>query len=162
MKKSLVTLILISFFAGTALAGTLRLKDYDTGLGIKIGMVPGLTAKHFFNASAAVEGVLTYRWSGLNLTGLAEFHLPVFDTEGMYFYYGGGLHVGVWDSAKAKDQPATGRKLNFGIDGIVGLEYDFRDVPLSLGLDWKPNFNIITDSWLIVDEISLVLRYLIR
>jgi hypothetical protein len=162
MKNSLVKLILISILTGTCFAGTLKSQDYDTGLGIKVGMVPGLTAKHFFTTKGAIDGILTYRWAGINLTGLAEFHLSVFDTEGMYFYYGGGLHVGVWDSGKAKDQPASGRKMNFGIDGIAGLEYDFRDVPLSLGLDWKPNFNIVTDSWLIIDEISLVLRYLIR
>ena len=75
---------------------------------------------------------------------------------------GGGLHLGVWDSGKALDKPATGSKFNFGIDGIAGLEYAFFDVPVSVGLDWKPNFNIVTDSRIIMDEISLVLRYLIR
>ena len=157
MKRTPATLLLLFILVSTG-----HSRDYHTGIGIKAGMVPGISAKHFFTTNAAFEGVLTYRWEGLNLTGLAEFHLPVFDTEGMYFYYGGGLHVGVWDSGRAKDKIPTGHKLNLGIDGIVGLEFAFSEVPVSLGLDWKPNFNIITDSWMIIDEISLTLRYLIR
>ncbi len=125
-------------------------------------MAPGITAKYFPTTNAALEGIATFRWGGVNVTGLAEFHVPVFDTKGMTFYYGGGVHLGVWDSGKAIDKPDTGSKFNFGIDGIVGLEYAFFKAPLSLGLDWKPNFNIVTDSRLIMDEISFHVRYLIR
>ena len=162
MKGSRTRLIVTFFITLLAYPGNLDAQDYHTGIGIKAGMAPGISVKHFFTTDAALEGVLTYRWAGLNVAGLAEFHHSVFDTRGMYFYYGGGLHAGVWDSGEAKDQPPSGRKLNFGIDGIVGLEYGFFHVPLSLGMDWKPNFNIVTDSWLIIDEISLTLKYLIR
>ncbi len=157
MKKHITILSFLVFLGNPAMS-----QDYSTGIGIKIGMAPGLSAKYFLTKNAAVEGIASFRWKGANLTGLAEFHVPVFDTEGMYFYYGGGIHIGYWDSGKALDKPASGRKLNLGIDGIVGLEYAFSDVPLSLGLDWKPNFNIITDSRLIIDELSLVLRFLVR
>lgn len=157
MKKSIIILIFLLLSASDG-----NTQDYDTGIGIKAGMVPGISAKHFLTRYGALEGIATYRWNGVNLTGLVEFHIPVFDTEGMYFFYGGGIHAGLWDSGKARDRSPTGRKLNLGIDGIVGLEYVFFDVPLSLGLDWKPNWNIITDSRLIIDEISLSLRYLFR
>ncbi len=143
-----------------ALAGNAQ--DYKTGIGVKVGMVPGISAKHFLTTNGALEGIVTFRWGGANFTGLGEFHLPVFDTDGMSFYYGGGIHVGVWDSGLAKDQAASGHQLNLGIDGIVGLEYAFFDVPLSLGLDWKPSFNIFQDSRMIIDEISFSLRYIIR
>lgn len=155
MKKFLLILVFLLLMAGTG-----NTQDYDIGIGIKVGMVPGISAKHFLTRYAAIEGIATYRWNGGNLTCLAEFHIPVFDTEGMYFYYGGGIHAGIWDSGIAKDGTATGHKLNLGIDGIVGLEYVFSDVPLSLGVDWKPNWNIITNSRLVIDEISLSLRYL--
>ena len=157
MKKIIASLF---FLLLITLAG--RGQDYHTGIGVKIGMAPGISAKYFLTTNAALEGVLTYRWQGLNLTGLGEFHIPVFDTEGMYFFYGGGFHAGVWDSGLAMDKASGGRKLNLGIDGIVGLEHAFSGIPLSLGLDWKPNFNIITDSRLIIDEISFTMRYLIR
>jgi hypothetical protein len=156
MNKT-TTLLLLAVIVQGGMA-----QDYDTGIGAKIGMTPGITAKHFFTTNGALEGILTYRWEGVNLTGLAEFHIPVFDTEGFCFYYGGGLHIGVWDSGKAVDKASTGHKMNMGIDGILGLEYAFSDVPFSLGLDWKPNWNIFTDSRIIIDEISLVARYIIR
>lgn len=157
MKKTIITFCILLLFTWMGKA-----QDYHTGLGIKAGMAPGISAKHFVTTNAALEGILTARWGGANLTGLGEFHLPVFDTEGMYFYYGGGIHVGMWDSGKAKDEPASGNKLNLGIDAIVGLEYAFFDIPLSLGLDWKPGFNIISDSRLIIDEIAFSVRYLFR
>ena len=157
MKQSLIILSFL-FLIGW----NVRSQDYDLGLGIKAGMAPGITAKFFLARYAALEGIATFRWGGVNVSGLAEFHVPVFDTKGMNFYYGGGIHLGVWDSGKAVDRPDTGSKFNFGIDGIVGLEYAFFKAPLSLGLDWKPNFNIVTDSRMIIDEISFVARYLIR
>jgi hypothetical protein len=157
MKKTIL-IILMTIFLGSALMS----QDYDTGIGLKVGMAPGLSVKHFFTTNGALEGIATYRWNGVNVTGLAEFHLPVFDTEGMYFFYGGGIHLGVWDSGKAIDKLPTGSKFNFGVDGVIGIEYAFSDVPLCLGLDWKPNVNIVTDTRFIMDEISIILRYIIR
>lgn len=162
MKKTAFTLFLLALLAESCSAVILRNKPYHMGAGLKIGMAPGLTLKYFYNPVVAFDGILTYRWSGMNLAGLAEFHVSVFDTKGMYFYYGGGLHAGYWDPELARDKPAGGRKLNFGIDAIAGLEYGFPRFPMSIGLDWKPNYNIVTDHRLIIDEISLVLRYLIR
>ncbi|MFC2115641.1 hypothetical protein ACFLTU_04160 [Bacteroidota bacterium] len=157
MKNPIVVFLILLLIAGTGKA-----QDYDTGLGIKVGMAPGITAKHFVTTDAALEGIITARWGGANLSALGEFHLPVFDTQGMNFFYGGGVHIGVWDVGKARDKEDKGNKLNFGIDGIVGLEYAFFDVPLSLGLDWKPSFNIISDAWLIIDEIAFSIRYLLQ
>jgi hypothetical protein len=157
MKKTLLILLLAISTLGMG-----KTQDYDTGIGVKIGMAPGISVKHFITTNAAFEGIATFRWRGANLTGLAEFHLPVFDTEGFTFYYGGGLHLGVWDSGIALGKAETGRKFNFGIDGVLGLEYAFPRLPLSLGLDWKPGFNIVTDPRLIIDEISLVARFLLK
>lgn len=139
-----------------------KAQDYHSGAGLKVGMAPGVTAKHYLNRSAALEGILSFRWKGANLAGLGEFHLPVFDTEGMRFYYGLGMHFGVWDSGLAIDRAASGKRFNMGVDGVVGLEYSFFHFPLSLGMDWKPNVNLITDTRLIIDEISFCARFLIR
>jgi hypothetical protein len=157
MKKIITTFFLVFLLVMAGIS-----QDYETGIGIKVGMVPGISAKHFLTTNKALEGNVTIRWGGANFTALGEFHYPMFDTDGMSFYYGGGFHIGVWDSGLARDQPASGHQLNMGIDGIVGLEYAFFDVPISLGLDWKPNFNIFQDSRMIIDEISFCIRYLIR
>ncbi len=138
-------------------------QDYHTGLGIRLGYASGITAKHFFTTDAAVEGILTTRWDGFNITGLYERHLPVFDTEGFYFLYGGGGHFGLWDIKKFNpDSDQSGNQVFLGIDGIIGLEYIFADVPLSLGLDWKPGFNFISEFGFAFDEIALSVRYLFK
>ena len=138
-------------------------QDYHTGLGIRLGLSNGITVKHFITTDDAVEGILTARWNGFNITGLYERHLPVFDTEGFYFLYGGGVHFGIWDAQKFDpDSDKSGNQFFLGIDGILGLEYVFADVPLSLGLDWKPGFNMVSRFGLTYDEIALSVRYLFK
>jgi hypothetical protein len=158
MKK--IALILVMF---VGLAGGLSAQDYHTGLGIRGGFSNGISVKHFYTTDIAVEGILTTRWNGFKVTGLAEWHIPVFDTEGLYFYYGGGAHIGIWDSEKDYfGEPVSGTGFFLGIDGVIGLEYAFPGIPLSIGLDWKPGFEIITDFGFAHDEIALSVRYLFR
>jgi hypothetical protein len=158
MKRKAITLLFLTLFLSTVEA-----QDYDTGLGLRASVSPGISVKHFFTTNMAGEGILTVRWGGFNATGLAEWHLPVFDTEGFYFYYGGGAHVGVWDSAKDYYSSTTqGTTFFLGVDGIIGLEYDFFDIPLSIGLDWKPGMNVIADFGFFWDDLALSFRYLFR
>jgi hypothetical protein len=158
MRRKAISLLFLTFFIFTVKA-----QDYDTGLGLRASVSPGISVKHFFTTNMAGEGILTVRWGGFNATGLAEWHLPVFDTEGFYFYYGGGAHLGVWDSGRDY-YSSTKQGTNFflGVDGIIGLEYDFFDIPLSIGLDWKPGMNVIADFGFFWDDLALSFRYLFR
>lgn len=141
---------------------TMPAQDYETGLGVKIGMSPGISAKHFITTNGALEGIATVRHRGANFTALGEFHLPVFDTDGMSLYYGGGLHAGVWDTGLARNQGTSGRRFNMGIDGIIGLEHTFFYAPIAIGLDWKPYINLIRDRRLIIDELSFTIKFIFR
>jgi len=156
-------LIISSLLIGMAASPVLMAQDYHTGLGIRGGFSNGITLKHFYTTDIAVEGILTTRWQGFKITGLAEWHIPVFDTEGLYFFYGGGIHLGIWDSeADYFGNQVAGNSLFLGIDGIIGLEYAFPGIPLSLGLDWKPGFEIVSDFGFAHDEIAFSARYLFR
>ena len=140
-----------------------KAQDYHTGLGLRASMAPGISVKHFITTDMAGEGILTARWGGFNATALAEFHLPVFDTEGFYFFYGGGAHLGVWDTGRDfYGDTRDGTRLFLGIDGIIGLEYAFLDIPLSVGMDWKPGMNFLADFGLFFDDLAISLRYLFR
>jgi len=161
MKKFVFIAMLM--VTGLGASHPLMSQDYDTGLGLRGGFSSGISVKHFYTTDIAIEGILTARWNGFKITGLAEWHLPVFDTEGMYFYYGGGAHFGIWDTEKDYfGDPEQGDKLFLGVDGVIGLEYAFPGIPLSLGLDWKPGFEIISDLGFAHDEIALSVRYLFR
>jgi hypothetical protein len=47
-----------------------------------------------------------------------------------------------------------------GIDGILGLEYNFVEVPINLSIDWKPSFNIVNNHDFWADGGALSIRYI--
>ncbi|HYW97041.1 MAG TPA: hypothetical protein VE870_15715 [Bacteroidales bacterium] len=165
MKSSLirsgVTTILIIFFT-TACASAQR--DYETGIGLRAGVSYGLTVKHFMSERSAWEGILTTRWEGFLLTGLYELHQDVFNTTNFNFFYGVGGHLGSWHGdVGPHDWFHDGNQhLAIGVDGILGLEYTFDEVPFSISIDWKPSFNIAEHTVFLADEAGLSIRYAIK
>ena len=135
-------------------------QDYKTSIGLRGGWTSGITAKHFISDGRAIEGIFSSgwrRWHGYQITGLYEIHKPGFvkdGAEGFYWFYGGGAHfAGGYIYEKWYNQPGQGY-LNghteiyhysaLGIDGIFGLEYKIADLPITLGVDVKPFFEIAT------------------
>jgi len=136
-------------------------QDYKTGIGLRGGLSNGLTVKHFIKENTALEGILSTRWSGFNITGLYEINnRGAFDVNRLNWYYGAGAHIGFWDSDASWAAEDHGAYTVIGIDGILGIEYNFEAIPLNLSLDWKPAINLIgyTQSWF--DEVALSLRFI--
>ncbi len=152
MKK--YVLIVILFLSVNSLV---KAQDYENAVGLRFGLSNGVTLKHFISTSDAVEGILSTRWGGFNLTGLYERHTSAFDTDGLYFFYGAGAHIGSFNNSWFAD---TDSHIVIGIDGIIGLEYVFTEVPLNLSLDWKPGFNLIGYTGFWGDELALSVRYM--
>jgi len=155
MKKMMI-LFLIAFFLGSAGYA----QDYNTGIGLRAGFSNGLTVRHFIGSNTALEGILTSRWRGFEITGLYELQYVAFNTERLNWYFGGGAHVGFWNGDYAYWGDNGNTYTVVGIDGILGLEYNFREVPLNLSLDWKPAFNIIGYSGFWGDGGALSIRYI--
>jgi len=136
MKRIIVTVAILLVFSFQGFT-----QDYGTAIGVRGTYVSGLTIKHFFDETKAGEGILAFgRW-GFNVTGLYEFHAPAFDAERLKWYYGGGAHLGQWND----DYPSLvneGANFVMGIDGILGLEYKIKEIPITLSADWKPTFNL--------------------
>jgi hypothetical protein len=153
MKRCVLTLIIACCIVLMANA-----QDYKTGIGLRAGFSSGLTLKHFKSRKIALEGLLTTRWQGFDITGLYEVHNKAFDVNNLNWYYGGGAHIGFYNGNYA-DWGRTGTTYTvIGIDGILGLEYTFDEIPINLGIDWKPTFNLIgyTGIW---SEGALSIRY---
>jgi len=137
MKK----LVLIFTFA-VCLNGFIDAQDYRTGIGLRAGPYYGLTVKHFTGSKTALEGLLT-RWSGIDITVLYEIHYRAFDVNGLNWYFGLGGHIGFWEGSHLNNGTAGTNYTIIGLDGILGLEYNFSEVPVNISVDWKPAFNII-------------------
>lgn len=155
MKKiGLTVLLAVSlFFIGNA-------QDYNTGIGLRGGFSNGLTVKHFISEKAALEGILASRWSGFEITGLYEIHHRAFDTDRLNWYYGFGAHIGFWNGKKVPWSENDDQYTVVGVDGILGLEYNFREVPINLSIDWKPELNFYGYSGFWADGGALSIRYI--
>lgn len=127
-------------------------QDYNWAVGVRLGgEMGGASLKYKFNTANALEAIVAAPWdSGFALTALYERYIPVIG-KGFHFYYGAGAHVGSW-KYKSKN------KFSLGIDGIIGLEYKLKDVPLAFSLDYKPVFNVVEKTKFYLADIALGIR----
>ncbi len=138
MKKYLfiIVLILSASFASKA-------QDYKTAVGLRIGAYNGASIKHFIKEKSALEGILTTRWNSVQLTGLYEYHLDFPDVDELNWYFGGGASFRNYNASNKNNYAYNATSL--GLVGVIGLEYTFIDIPLSLSLDWMPYFPLVYD-----------------
>ena len=158
MRKRLIFVAIALFFSFGGLTTYGQL--YETGVGARLGFFNGLTVKHFIQEGRAVEGILSTRWDGFIITGLYEIQRPFADVNNLEWFYGGGLHVGFWQSGRYHFD--TNAQSVLGLDLILGAEYTFDEVPFSASVDWKPAFNVIGDTNWWGDGIALSIRYTFR
>jgi len=143
--------------------------DYKTAAGVRLGTANGVNIKHAIGNVSTVEGILSVRWEGFILTGLYEFNQDIFDDPNMNFYYGAGAHIGAWDLDRRrepwdpKDNDIDGSSyFALGLDGIVGMEYTFTEVPFAVSLDWKPAFNLLENPGFWFDHLGLSVRFIVN
>src|SRR6478736_2008211 len=120
--------------------------QYRTAIGLRVGGTSGITVKHQFMDRLYGEAIVGSFSNGFSLTGLVEKMAPVVNAEGLYFYYGGGAHVAVYND-KEIFYSRFGREVKyhdnndvaFGINVIGGLEYKLpNDIPIAISMDVKP------------------------
>lgn len=155
MRKKLTVLLLAICISSISYT-----QDYNTGIGIRLGYSNGLTIKHFIGSSSALEGILSSRWRGFQLTGLYEKNFNAFNTPRLNWFIGFGGHVGFWNGDHAYWGNKGESYTVVGIDGIIGLEYNFTELPINISIDWKPEFNIIGYSGFWGDGGALSVRYI--
>ncbi len=156
MKGKILVLVLIA----ASLSLQAKSQDYLNSVGARLGLSQGITLKHFVSRTDAVEGLLTARWAGFSITGLYERQMGAFDVERLYFYYGAGAHLGVWNGKINPWFDDRSGHTVIGIDGILGLEYVFNQIPFNISVDWKPGFNLIGYTGFWGDELALSFRFM--
>ena len=134
-------------------------QNYSTALGIK-GGYPGfgtLNIKHFLNKNTAIEGSL----GGFSKAGLGNGAFAIVDYEinnglesGFTWHYGGGAFLGFTNDL-------SDSYFHSGINGLVGLEYTFEEVPINCSIDTGP-FIFFTPYVSFAWGGGLAIRYAIR
>lgn len=149
MKKFLAIITIAVLFTAVASA-----QDYNNGIGLRAGFNQGITFKHFILTKSAIEVLMATRWRGIEVAGLFEIHNRAFDIDRFNWYFGAGAHIGFYGSGYG-----GGSGTFVGIDGILGLEYNFTELPINIGLDWKPAFDF-GYSHFFADGGALSVRYI--
>jgi len=151
MKKLQITISVLFIFlfgAGNAMAQEIQNGDVPPfGIGIRANPDgAGITAKYFFIPQISFEGMVnasggTYFGSGPSTTivGLAEYNL-IFNNPSWRAFIGPGGHITSW---KQYPEINNYRQTLIGIDGIIGLEYVFYEVPIGISIDVKPAMNFV-------------------
>lgn len=139
--------------------------EYRTALGLRMNGGYGISLRHMITDKNSIEGMLHSRWRGLVLTGLYQANFPVFTEPGFRFYMGAGGHIGFWNRKyhpwwdEKKNRYEDGQAAVIGIDGQIGLEYTFANIPLNLSIDWKPAINLIGINNYWGSDAALSVRY---
>lgn len=111
----------------------------------------GFTAKAYISKYLAFEGqlnvggVLSLPGESFTAVALLEGHIPLPDNSWRLFF-GGGIHAGAWNNgpwySERRDRWEYNRSEPIvGIDGIGGVEYVFKKIPLGVSADIKPAVN---------------------
>ena len=154
--KKLVRLIIIAF----SITAFNYSQDYSTGIGLRAGFESGITFKQFISSKSALEAIVATRWRGAEFTGLYEVHNMAFHTERLNWYFGFGAHIGFWNGNYVEWGTPGTRYAVLGIDGILGLEYNLKEIPVNIGVDWKPAFNVLGYEGFWVDGGAISIRYI--
>ena len=84
---------------------------------------------------------------GVGAEALYDFMYAPLGDENLYYYVGVGAYVWIGDP------------FGLGVPAEAGLEYRFGSVPLILGLDWRPAFQILDNTSFHADRFGLNLRF---
>ena len=124
---------------------------YEHAIGARIGSgyydVFSASYKTFIGASpSALEfnlgfkpfNVSNYSWVNLSLSATYQYHINISAVEGLSWFVGGGL------TAYNSFSDHAGYS-GFGLEiyPTGGVDYQFRDIPLNLSVDFRPGIQII-------------------
>jgi len=144
-------------------------QGYSQAVGIRGGISSGFEYRVFSDDYNSYKVLLSTRDRGLQFHAIKEFHRYDMFTfaEQLVFVYGAGVHVGYerWDVKHVDGNTSrysTRSSVIAGMDGLVGLEYVFYDVPISLGFEVKPYFDLFGRQFFDVDlfDFAFTVKYL--
>tara|TARA_B100000497_G_C7523181_1_gene317786 strand:+ start:200 stop:697 length:498 start_codon:yes stop_codon:yes gene_type:complete len=120
-------------------------QNYDTAIGLRFGYPLSASVKHFISETSALEGYIGYRsfstYSWTNISGAYLNHKSFEKSDGLQWYYGVGGAAFLWSYQDNYFGEFTGGA-SLGVQGYLGLDYHFKDIPLNLSLDWIPTIFI--------------------
>lgn len=151
--KIMYKFIFVLFVTGSLLLSSLHTQAQTKHeAGIRLGSIDqalstGFTYRYFLNEKTAVEGILNLRSNAIGVGALYERFNAITAVEGLQWFYGAGAYVGFQGTN------------NLGVTGIAGMDYTFKEVPVNLSVDWKPELNIIDNVAFRASTVAVSVRF---
>lgn len=144
-RFSILCLLFTILICSTATA------QYSHQAGVRLGSTDqivstGFTYRYHFNNNTAIEGILNTK-DIISIAALYEMFKPIKAVENLNWYYGAGAFVGL-----------KGIEV-LGITGIAGLDYQFKEVPINLSIDWKPELTLIESVRFRASTVAVSVRF---
>jgi len=118
--------------------------SYQQALGLKFPGGVSISYKSFISDNNNLEFQGTFKDGGFRLSGLYEFNFYTLNVDGLSWFVGPGAHLGFGkkDKYDANNKLVSKNSADIGIDGIIGLDYKIKDLPINISLDWQPSIVI--------------------
>lgn len=144
MKNKLVLLFCLSTFFINRLHAQ-REQPYTKSLGVRLGWLTGVSYKQYYTNLITFEGIIGTYYRGVLATGLVAYQTEIPGTTGLYFFAGGGIHLGYVNKNYYRGPKGyySSNRFAAGVDGIAGIEYKFLTLPLNISLDFKPFYDFV-------------------
>lgn len=129
---------------------------YKNSTGIRAGHTSAITYKIFVTDEQAIELMASGRNRGFQLTTLYQFNKPMAlsfnDRFFAYYGVGGGFGYEKFDSLTENLKPVPSKSrfirdhrtyFTMDINALLGVEYRWLAIPLTISVDIKPYFQFI-------------------
>lgn len=134
MRKIGITIATIFLFTlnNYAQNSTAHSLFYKTSAGVTVWNGAGISIKSFMNEKNAIELDGFFNSNGTRISALYEIHGDLNTESNLKWFFGPGAHVSLYSAGQNSN--------HVGVDGIAGVDYKFRNLPLNLAIDWQPYF----------------------
>jgi hypothetical protein len=148
LKVTLIALVLIT------VSGFTQAQELGIRFGSNWGNNAAIDAIFSAGKYSRIHADLSFG-GGVSAEALWDFvYRPVGGNE--FNWYAG---VGVSTFLGTSNKYDYNSSFQLGIPGEIGLEYQFRNAPLSLSIDWRPVFVLVQKTQLNAGEFGLNFRY---
>lgn len=142
----------------------------EHAIGGRFGSAQGVTYRHTLQPDRAVEGILSVQSNSksrrFRMVGLYQYHQPLRDD--FTWYYGFGGSIGSYKQKGYTEVSSEGNsryinpnsELALSLEGVIGVEYNIPEAPISVSLDLKPYLDFLQESSIrLIDPFGFSIRY---
>lgn len=143
MKRILILLV-------AALGISIAANAQSRALGLRAGYGGELSYQHSFGSNFA-EFDLGWFSRGFDIVGIYDFVIA--GNGQVNLYAGPGAQLGFYNHYDGD------ARVNVGIAGQLGVEWNIPSIPLQLSVDWRPVYFLMHEGGFGYDSVGLGIRY---